>query len=152
MGIPPYFCPEELAEIECEIKHYEEFLKINGYENIKNIKNQNNFISPEGIEYKTAKEFYKGHGYYPCLEKNGICHGYYEIQKLKNYVRLYDYDKEIKFLETKGYKRAKNLDDDYIENNNKLKEYYEKFGFCPRWEKGSKLFGHRQALILENYV
>jgi hypothetical protein len=157
MGIPPYMSPPERARIDGEIAHYKKFCVDKGYKNcyeyngLGEAKPRHRFLSPEGIEYKTAEAFYKGHGCYPGYEKDGICYGLYEVGKIEGYVDPF-YD-EVAFLKSKGFIRYfKTLSDDYMENNNLLEKFYKEHGYVPRWEKDGQTFGHEHLLIREGYV
>lgn len=158
MGIPPYMTPAEVEKIDRDIAHYNKFYADKGYKSCYELsecktyyKKRHRFMSPEGVEYTTAEAFAKGHGWYPCLEKDGICYGLYEAGKIEGYVEPF-YD-EVAFLESKGFKRySKKLSDDYIDNNGLLEKFYEKHGYVPRWEKDGQTFGHEHLLIREGYV
>lgn len=159
MGIFPYQTPEECKNMANHIQHYHDFCESLGYKNVYEINPDNPnyylkrikpFKAPNGVEYVTAEEMYKGYGWYPGLEKDGICYGFYEIGRIHNYID--PFKDEAEFLEFKGYTRNfKGLSEDYLENNKLLREYYEKYGFVPRWEKDGKFFGHEQLLEKENY-
>lgn len=157
MGIPPYFSPEERQRMSECIAHYDKFVADLGYKNCyeRNPEHpdwylpREGFKAIDGVVYKTAEDFYKGHGWYPCLEKDGVCYGLYEIGKLLNYID--PWDDECNFLLSRGYVRAKPLDEDHMECIKKTEKFYHMNGFCPRWTKNDELFGHEQLLISEGY-
>ncbi len=155
MGLFGYFSPEEYSRMKRDISHYKEFFTLHGYkdsytidpENSDRYLPRNSFITPEGIECKTADEFYKVHKWYPCLEKNGVCYGYWEPADIHCYV--YPFQDEVKFLTDKGYARLDNHSYDlYLVQE----QFYKENGYIPRWEKDGEQFGHGQLLKKEGYI
>ena len=128
-----YSTPDENARIKAETAHYNQFCKERGYVNCYTINpsdpykdrylSRTGFKAKDGTVYKTAENFKEGTGWFPGLEKDGICYGCYQPYYEEGYIP--PWDDQLAFLEGKGYKRIKfDLSEDYLENINLQREYY----------------------------
>jgi hypothetical protein len=146
MGILPYQSPEEQLEISKNIAQYSKFITALGYTEVTT----GPYTDIHGRTHQTREQFYKTTGWYPLLTKNNIHYGYYQVAEIEQYIHPYDH--ECEYLTKHGYELIPNLSEDYEDNNKLLEQYYKEHGYCPRWEKHGKYYGHRQALTIENYV
>lgn len=59
--------------------HEQAFLKEKGYTFIPQ-QFTGPYVAPNGKSYQTPEEYQQGHsGWYPCVMKDGICYGLYEV-------------------------------------------------------------------------
>lgn len=151
--------PEEKNSTKCRIEHYDDFCKNHDYHVCEKISDgiyipRKSYKCQDGVVYKTKEEFRRGTGWCPYYIKDGICYGLYEVAKIEQY--LYPYDDEVKFIQDRGYERYSIIDggyyDNYYENYQKEKTYYEQHGFLPRWRKDGKLFSTEQILENDGYA
>ena len=155
MGIPPYMSPPELEKMREHIAHRDQFVKDRGFKNCLTV-NPNapwvylprkEYKGPDGLVY-SKEGYWEEFRCYPCHERDGICYGY-AYPDTEGYVD--PYVDECNFIEGKGYVRSQEFADDYMENNRLMEVYYKEHGFCPRWEKDGKMYGHYQILEDEDY-
>ncbi len=124
MGLLPYYSKKEQEHWEKNHLLEEQTLSSRGYV-------QKNSITwtKDGVEYQV----------YVALNKENI--------------KTTETQRE--FLINRGYKDYSiingNYHDNYDENYTKKKNYFEKHGFVPRWEKNGELFDWESALDRENF-
>lgn len=151
MGIFPFQTNVEHNRMHRHIQHFKDFCILKGYKELE-INFPGPWVGKNGKTYTNREEFRKDNQYYPCLIKDGICYGYYEPRYMKGTEYKDPWDQEIKFIHKKGYKNLFQIfSNDYLENINLEKEYFEKNGRLPRWEKDGKQYERVEILTLENY-
>ncbi len=158
MGIMPYHSPSEWIKLTADIQHGHDFITQRGYTDCytedwrgRRVRTTP-FLAPNGVRYDTAQQMYEGYGKYPTLQKDGVCYNYYEALRLEGYVNPWDDENE--FLKSLGYEKWVPPHEDYLEQNKYLKDFYEKWGFVPRWieSEGGKISGHQELLDLHSYI
>lgn len=153
MGILPYQTPVENKRMDRSIQHFKDFCKLKGYEVLFDRGFGPHPCSPwlgkNGKTYTDRELFRKDNGWYPYLIKDGVCYGWYEPATLDNYKD--PYQEECKFLESQGYTHSGDIIEDYIENINLQRAFYEKYGWLPRWKKDNVMEGHIELLLKLDY-
>ena len=160
MGLLPYTSPAERDRSRQHHKHYDNFLEVRGFKKCKLEKTLWQLIFGKkykaytGVVYDSIEEFRKKHGWFPDLIRDGIHYGFYEPKTLFHYID--PFVDEIGFLTLRGYKRFSLIQgdyhDDYFLSVETEKNYCEKHGFVPRWEKDGQYYDTEQALAREGYV
>lgn len=147
MGIPPFFSPEERRRMDEEIAHRSQFIADKGYVDCGDAP----YKGPDGVVYLSREAYWQGRKWCPGLKKDGVTYGWYEVPKLEGYVE--PFYNQVAFLESFGYERyCHEFCEDYLENIDATRLFYEMNGFVPRWEKNGRYHGHEQLLEKYGYV